>query len=347
MNSGGFRPGLRLAGCIWAALLIASIVVVLAWWNEPAGARDVLPRPASSVFKNTIAYEPALHRSIAGSSVSATEGQVLINEVQYLSTTYDSDPAFQWFELYNNTDGELTLNGWSIANATGSDMLPNITLAPRGFAVVAASTRFNDEYSNVRSLMVYLDGTIGSGLDAIGDHLILRDTDGTAVDAVNYGADASGWLNPPCSAVSAGYSLERVVLGLDTDSADDFAPNPAPSPGRGPILPLTPTPSPTSQTQVPGPTASMTPSPISGSDATPTPTATTTARPSPSATATATASTTPIGGAIAPGEILINEVQYQAGPVTGGGEDSDHEWVELYNASGRLISCRCPVKMSR
>jgi hypothetical protein len=107
------------------------------------------------------------------------------------------------------------------------------------------------------------DGRIGNGLADDGDRLVLRDGQGSVIDALSYGRDATVF-QPPAPAVAAGHSLQRIQSDVDTDQASDFADTSDPSPGM-PMPPATPTATPT---VTPTPTASATPS------ATPTATAT-------------------------------------------------------------------------
>jgi hypothetical protein len=80
--------------------------------------------------------------------------------------------------------------------------------------------------------LVVLEGAIGNGLANTGDALWLRDPRGVIVDAVSYGTDTTG-LNPAVPLAPAGYSLERVPMGQDTDTAADWYPRRSPSPGQG------------------------------------------------------------------------------------------------------------------
>jgi hypothetical protein len=97
--------------------------------------------------------------------------------------------------------------------------------------LIAASDSFFDAYPEFNDVVGSLGGRIGNGLGNAGDRLVLLAPDGALVDAVSWGDDAS-ILDPPVEAVPAGHSIERRLVGSDTDRADDFVDNEAPSPGR-------------------------------------------------------------------------------------------------------------------
>ncbi len=165
--------------------------------------------------------------------------------------------------MLNRTGGALDLAGWSVADNHGSDLIPDQTLPPGSFAVIAASSDFYAEFPEWRGRVVFVgDGRIGNGLSNKGDRLRILDPTGAVIDALSYGDD-SGVMSPPCPDVKAGHSLERRPADLDTNQAADFAENTVPTPGLGPAAPA-PTPSPVpSATASPAPTrtAAGTPSP--------------------------------------------------------------------------------------
>ena len=176
----------------------------------------------------------------AGSAVTtAVEGDILINEVQYNPPQPGSDAPFEWLELFNPTGESIELRGWSIGDNYKSDVIPNLTIASRGFAIVAASEGFYTNFPDADCPVVLIeDGAIGNGLSNDGDRLILNDGAGTVIDAISYGSDASV-MSPPAPGVSEGHSIERSPAG------GEFVDNPDPSPCRGFVLPvvtLSPTP---------------------------------------------------------------------------------------------------------
>jgi len=162
----------------------------------------------------------------------AQPGDVLINEVFYDSPRPGGEPGDEWVELYNAVTHTVNLAEWSLADHVGEDALPPLELEPQGLVVVAASEAFRSNYPDYDGALIVLDGAIGNGLANGGDALWLRDPRGVLIDAMSYGADTAG-LNPAVPGVPAGYSLERVPVGRDSDTAADWFPRANPSPGRG------------------------------------------------------------------------------------------------------------------
>jgi len=196
----------------------------------------------------------------------ANKGDVLINEIQHDPPQPGTDAAFEWVELFNCTNETTELEGWNISDNYGSDPVPSLTLAPHGFAVIAATQDFYTNFPDFTGTIVFVeDGRIGNGLNNNGDCLILEDSAATIIDALSYGDDASITLH--CTGVSPGNSLERSPAG------GDFIDNPNPTPGYGLALP-TPTPT-MAQTPTAGPTATptiaMTATPTTPDDTTPPP----------------------------------------------------------------------------
>ncbi len=111
-----------------------------------------------------------------------------------------NDGAFEWVELANVSDGEVTLSGWGIADAKLADAIPAVTIPAGGFVVIAGKSAVFEASVTV----VWLeDGLIGGGLNNGEDVIRLVDDTGTEVDRVEYG---SGTLIVP---PGAGFSMVR------------------------------------------------------------------------------------------------------------------------------------------
>lgn len=119
-------------------------------------------------------------------------GAVVINEIMYHPA--DDDPRGEWIELYNRTDADLDLTGWTLVD--GSRATLDGILPAGGFAVIAAQP---DALGDVPIVGV-LDGGLGNA----GERIALRDPCGVIVDAVHY-RDGGRW---PAHADGDGPSLE-------------------------------------------------------------------------------------------------------------------------------------------
>lgn len=189
------------------------------------GRRDAALGAALAVL--VAAGLSAVSRATAA-PVRSQQGGIVIGEVQYDPAPSGSENAFEWIELHNAGEQPVPLAGWQIADNRAADPLPDVTIAPGGFLVVAGE-RFLELFPAYAGPLVTV-ASIGNGLGNSGDRVQLIDAGGTVVDALSYGDDA-GILDPPVPPVAAGHSLERVPAGVDTDAASDWADQPAPSPG--------------------------------------------------------------------------------------------------------------------
>jgi hypothetical protein len=152
---------------------------------------------------------------------------VLINEIQYNPPQSGSESTYEWLELYNTRDHIVSLSGWRISDNYGSDAISCVNISPHGFAVVAASHGFEENFPDYTGTIVFIeDGCIGNGLGNNGDCLILRDAEDNVIDALSYGDDDS-ITSAPFKKVGEGHSMER------RPSGGEFEDNEAPTPGAG------------------------------------------------------------------------------------------------------------------
>ena len=164
--------------------------------------------------------------------VSAASNTILISEVVYDAPQSGTDSNYEWLELFNLSSQGVTLSGWTIADNTSSDGIPNVTIPAGGVVVVAATAAgFAENYPGFSGVVVYLEGNIGNGLGNNGDRLILRDNGGNEVDALSWGSDTTVF-NPAAPDVAEGHSLERYPANADTDTANDFVDQATPAPGQ-------------------------------------------------------------------------------------------------------------------
>jgi hypothetical protein len=155
----------------------------------------------------------------------SASGALVINEVLYDSAVAD-DSGGEWVEIYNPGDEVVHLDGWTLRDGSSSDVLPGISVAPRGLAIIAASEETVADYRGPLAVV----GRIGNGLGNDGDALHLVDPTGRIVDAISWGDDASV-LDPSIADAPEGHSVERRPAGADTNNAADFVENARPSPG--------------------------------------------------------------------------------------------------------------------
>jgi len=231
--------------------------------------------------------------------------QVVINEVYYdvgvnCGKEGDSTNPDEWIELYNNTDSDIKLKDWSITDNRSTIIIhsASVYVPAKGFALIANSAKtwtpavgcWNPPSPAV---IIKLGNKIGDGLADNGDRIILKDSNGTEIDAVSWGNDnhAFGAGNGVKPLTGDGKSIVRKTKGVDTDSPDDWGVLDNPNPGTNPHPPeenkeeenqsilieepsVAPTPSPT-------PTTEPTPTPMPTAEPSPTPEPSTTPSPEP------------------------------------------------------------------
>ena len=120
------------------------------------------------------------------SARAANPGDVVINEIAWMGTTNSHND--EWLELYNNTDVEISIDGW-ILRATGDKPnRPNITMAgtvsSHGFFLLERTD--DTSVPNIQANQIYT-GLLGND----GEHLELIGPQGNIVDRVN---SFRGWL---------------------------------------------------------------------------------------------------------------------------------------------------------
>lgn len=149
------------------------------------------------------------------------------------NTPRGSEILNEWVEVYNQTNVEQDITGWSICNNIACDIIPNTAvLPPFGYAIItpASSTLALWNIPSSFPSAVLSDGTIGEGLDNDNDMLVLKRPDGMIVDQMNYGSSPNiGWANynaevwiPGALDVPEGEALARSSNGYDTDQPSDW-----------------------------------------------------------------------------------------------------------------------------
>ena len=219
----------------------AEVQVDDAWFGPVAP--DSAPGQAGADIASTAPGDERVSRrgdrlgTASGSATVATgssSARIAINEVLYDGIDDGSGSDSEWVELYNPSDEPASLDGWTLADGDGLDILRGLVIPARGYAIVTGSEEFAASISQLRVPVAVVTGHIGNSLGNAGDVVVLVDPTGRFADAVSWGADRSA-MSPPIEDVPAGHSIERRIAGIDTDRAGDFVDNERPSPG-GPYV---------------------------------------------------------------------------------------------------------------
>ncbi|MFH0879559.1 MAG: hypothetical protein V2A34_07580, partial [Lentisphaerota bacterium] len=142
----------------------------------------------------------------------------------------------------NPTPGAITISNWCVKDAQPGqfDSLPEITIDPGQFVVVAANTNYflvnNPGYSNLLYEIIDPNSNgIGNGLNYYMDGLALCDPASNIIDAASYGL-STAFLNPPMLVVATnGHSMARQPANRDTHTRNDWVDRATPDPGAGVI----------------------------------------------------------------------------------------------------------------
>ncbi|MEM7725494.1 MAG: Calx-beta domain-containing protein [Cyanobacteria bacterium P01_A01_bin.45] len=117
--------------------------------------------------------------------VFANPGDVVINEVAWMGTNADS--SHEWIELYNNTDQEIDLSGWSLVGI-GDDVItiPGGQVIPaNGYFLLESN---ENAVNDINADYVY-SGTLSDNGERLS--LIISDANETTVDTANN--NGGGW----------------------------------------------------------------------------------------------------------------------------------------------------------
>jgi len=163
---------------------------------------------------------------------------LVINKVYYdVDGSHGLEGTNEWVEIYNPTSSAVNLKDWEICDGLSCDVIASVDLdiPANGYAVITNSATTWGVGWTVpgTAVKIALGSDIGSGLNNLGDRVILEDDNGTEIDRMSYGTDIIG-LNPACPDVSEGHSLARKPAGQDLDINSDFEDLSSPNPGTNP-----------------------------------------------------------------------------------------------------------------
>jgi hypothetical protein len=110
------------------------------------------------------------------------DGQIMINELLALNSTFNVDPDFQayadWVELYNTGDSAVDLSGYSLTDdlsASGKWQIPGgVDIPAEGYLVIWLDDKNTDLHAPFK-------------LNGSGEQIGLFDPYGNVVDTLSYG----------------------------------------------------------------------------------------------------------------------------------------------------------------
>jgi len=139
----------------------------------------------------------------------------------------------EWIELYNPTNHSINVSEWILIDNFSEDTIEGdldhgngTTIIPsKGYAIVADhGTRIYENYSiSNETIKLYVDDlSIGNGLGNTKDKLILKNSTGTIIDAMEWGEDYPDVPGYPAALVDVNHSLSRYPDTDTNDSSMDF-----------------------------------------------------------------------------------------------------------------------------
>lgn len=140
-------------------------------------------------------------------------GKLRISEVYY--DTVGEDAAEEYVELYNHSNQNLDLSGYSISDNIGTYKIPAGTTVPAGSRIIIAANQAG--FQALFGLQPDLAG-MNLSLSNSGDQLTLKDASGNTLDFVAYENYVTGWN----IAASTGKVITRLNPTTDTDTVNDW-----------------------------------------------------------------------------------------------------------------------------
>ena len=127
---------------------------------------------------------------------------IVINEIMF--KPLNDQP--EWIELFNNTDKEINLKNWRIADKSSQPLIDDTTniIGAKGYMVLTES----DEIANYFELVSNWITLNLPSLNNTGDNIKLIDSLGRVIDSVYYEQAWGG---------SNGYSLERISPNIESN----------------------------------------------------------------------------------------------------------------------------------
>ena len=135
-----------------------------------------------------------------GSSTTGSAGNNNSNTTVVIINNNNSSAGATFIELSNPTALPVSLNGWRVADNSGSSQLLFGTIPAHGYFVIQV---------------------LAFQLTGAGDHVILQNKSSIKIDAVSWGTDSTQ-LSPAVAVFPAGMLLERKSAVVDTDSSTDW-----------------------------------------------------------------------------------------------------------------------------
>ena len=140
-------------------------------------------------------------QQILFSYVVASASDVVINEIMADPSPQVGLPNFEYLELFNQTEANISLNDWTLTIGTSDKLFENVSIEPNGFLIVA-----KDDAESELSTYGNFYGFSSFSLTNSGQILELKNKDGVLISSVTYD---DNWYKDP-DKEDGGWSLEQI-----------------------------------------------------------------------------------------------------------------------------------------
>jgi hypothetical protein len=131
----------------------------------------------------------------------ASPSDVVINEIMADPSPQVGLPNYEYLELYNQTEADISLNNWVLTVGSGEKVFQNITIGAGGYLIVA-----KDDAEQELSAYGPFYGFSSFSLTNSGQTLVLTNEQGNPISSVSY---TDNWYKDP-DKEDGGWSLEQI-----------------------------------------------------------------------------------------------------------------------------------------
>lgn len=218
-------------------------------WTNPSGIVEVAVD--TTAFSNGIHELTAIGSPENGTDVSVSyqinvintaKWGLLISEIRFNAV---AEPDGEYFELYNDFDFDVYIEGWKVTDNEAIVSLPYgaIIQAKSTYLCVRDTATFTSEMANydisgVTPEYEYTEMALSNS----GEELILLDPEGQQIDAVAWGSGSVAGVVSWSGTCGEDETLQRIPANQDTNDCNQDFTTAAPTPGSiPPITETTPT----------------------------------------------------------------------------------------------------------
>jgi hypothetical protein len=166
-------------------------------------------------------------QQIPFSYVVASVSDVVINEIMADPSPVVGLPNFEFIELFNQTDANISLNDWILTIGTSDKVFDNVAIEPNGYLIVA-----KDDAEGELSAYGNFYGFSSFSLTNSGQFLELKNKDGMIISTVIYN---DNWYKDP-DKEDGGWSLEQINPSNICSAGDNWSASSDPRGGTPGIL---------------------------------------------------------------------------------------------------------------